>query len=111
MNFADLTKSLVSAFTTARAEKLEEDALAAQVGKLVCIRTVTMVNTGRLVAILPDAYVLENALWIANTGKWATFCKDCVATEIEPFPAGPTYVFKAGIIDVIPMAKTVTLAK
>ncbi len=43
-----------------------------QLGKIYLIRTVTMIDTGRLVAIGAQQLVLEDAAWIAATGRFAS---------------------------------------
>jgi len=82
-----------------------DDTYAALIGQLVFIRTVTMTNCGRLVAVLPQAFVLEDAVWVANTGRWSNFCKTGNADEVEPFADGPVYVGKAGLIDMAKLPK------
>ena len=53
------------------------------------IRTVTMALTGELVAVTPQELVLNNAAWIADTGRFASFIRGDLSSssiEIEPFP-------------------------
>ena len=40
-----------------------------EIGVLYMIRTVTMIQTGRLVSVCPQELVLEDAAWIADTGR------------------------------------------
>lgn len=80
------------------------------IGKIVFLRTVTMTNVGVLEAITPNTFIISRAVWVANSGRWANFCKTGNADEVEPFGDGPVWVAKAGIIDVgelprIPAAK------
>ena len=55
------------------------------VGKAYLIRTVTMHYTGRVVSVTDSDVVLEDAAWIADTGRFA----ECLATgslnEVEPY--------------------------
>jgi hypothetical protein len=48
-----------------------------EVGKNYLIRTVTMINTGRLVAVGDHELVLENAAWIADTGQFSAALASC----------------------------------
>lgn len=58
------------------------------VGAKYCIRTVTMVITGELIAVYPAELLMGKAAWIADTGRYADFLRDPVkiATEVEPYP-------------------------
>jgi hypothetical protein len=69
------------------------------IGKSYAIRTVTHYYTGRLSQITDTDIVLEDAAWIADTGRWAGFLVNPeFANEVEPFP-GPAIVFRGGMID------------
>ena len=78
------------------------DSSAWEVGKNYLIRTVTMIDTGRLVAVTEHELVLEDAAWIADTGRFA----DAVAgriefNEVEPFPQGRVVVGRGAVIDAV----------
>lgn len=71
-------------------------------GALVLIRTVTMIQTGRVVACDGTWVRLADACWIADTGRWS----DAVRTglehgqgEIEPF-SGDILVSLAAVVDI-----------
>lgn len=56
------------------------------VGKWYAIRTLTMIQTGKLEAVYERELVLSNAAWIADTGRWMQFCQNPQnASEVEPF--------------------------
>ena len=57
-----------------------------QIGKNYLIRTVTMIQTGKLVAVTNQELVLEDAAWIADTGRFSECLAKCTFNEIEPFP-------------------------
>jgi hypothetical protein len=58
-----------------------------EIGKRYVIRTVTMINHGRLVEVTPTDFVLVNAAWIADTARWADFLTGKVKpNEVEPYP-------------------------
>lgn len=65
----------------------------------VFIRTVTMAYTGRLVDVTEKELVLEDACWIADTGRFATFLEMGSLNEVEPFPAGRIIVGRGALID------------
>jgi len=72
-----------------------------EVGKNYLIRTVTMIDTGRLVSIGPHELVLEDAAWIASTGRFADTLKSCEFNEVEPFLSGRVIIGRGSIIDAV----------
>ena len=69
-------------------------------GTNVMIRTVTNYFTGRVAAISASWIVLEDAAWVADTGRWATALESGTLSEVEPYPAGRVYVARGAIVDV-----------
>jgi hypothetical protein len=70
-----------------------------QVGRTYVIRTVTMIQLGKLTAVYPQELVLEDASWIADAGRFANFLKDPeLRSESEPFCA-PCIVGRGAIVD------------
>ena len=65
------------------------------------IRTVTMIQTGRLIAVYPQELVLEDAAWIADTGRFADALKSLNFNEVEPFPDGPVFIGRGSVIDAV----------
>lgn len=72
-----------------------------KVGKVYLIRTVTMIQTGRLVRVTPQELVLEDAAWIADTGRFADALRACEFAEVEPFPDGQVIVGRGAIVDAV----------
>ena len=73
-----------------------------EVGKYYLIRTVTMIDTGKLIAVTDKELVLEEAAWIADTGRFAdalTGSKEF--NEVEPFPNGKVIIGRGAIIDAV----------
>lgn len=70
------------------------------VGRAVFIRTVTYHYTGLLVRVGPDALVLEDAAWVALSGRWSDALKSGTLDEVEPYPDGPVMVSRGAIVDV-----------
>ena len=69
-----------------------------EVGKNYFIRTVTMYFTGRLTKITDHELVLDEAAWIADTGRFSDAMKTGSFSEVEPF-AGRVIVGRGAIID------------
>lgn len=69
-------------------------------GKKVLIRTVTFYYTGRVLAETERWIVLEDAAWIANTGKFSTALANGTLSEVEPYPDGAVWVATGAIVDV-----------
>lgn len=72
-----------------------------EVGKCYLIRTVTMIDTGRLVAVTPQELVLEDAAWIADTGRFTQAVASAEFGEVEPFPAGRVIIGRGSVIDAV----------
>ena len=69
------------------------------VGKAVIIRTVTHYFTGRIKAINTHEVILNDAAWVADTGRWHNALKDGILNEIEPF-VGLVSINRNAIVDV-----------
>ncbi len=63
------------------------------------IRTVTHYFTGRLVAVYQQELVIEDAAWIADTGRYANAIKSGDFSEVEPYPDGKVIIGRGSIID------------
>lgn len=102
MNIDELTigqaRDLVALFGST---STKTDNSAWEIGKGYLIRTVTMTNTGRLVAVTEQELVLEDAAWIADTGRFSDALKKCNFNEVEPFPAGKVIIGRGSIIDAV----------
>ena len=77
------------------------DNSAWEIGKIYFIRTVTMNDTGRLVAVTPQELVLEEAAWIADTGRFADAVRKAEFAEVEPFPDGRVVIGRGAVVDAI----------
>jgi hypothetical protein len=58
------------------------------VGENVFLRKITMILTGRVVAVYPTYIELDNAAWIADTGRYANAVRSGQFSEVEPYPDG-----------------------
>lgn len=72
-----------------------------EIGKNYLIRTVTMIDTGRVVEVTSQEIVLEDAAWIADTGRFADALKSADFYEVEPFPDGRVIVGRGAVVDAV----------
>ncbi len=72
-----------------------------EIGANYLIRTVTMIDTGRIVAVGPQEITLEDAAWIADTGRFSGALRSADFSEIEPFPEGQIIVGRGSIVDAV----------
>ncbi len=66
-------------------------------GKHVIIRTVGEILTGRVVEVTPSEVLLEDASWIADTGRWHDALRDGTLSEVEPY-LDPVRVGRGAIV-------------
>ena len=85
--------------------KQTSDNSAWEIGKIYLIRTVTMIDTGILVAVTPTELVIEEAAWIADTGRFSDAVAAAEFGEVEPFPAGKVIIGRGAIIDAVQITK------
>lgn len=71
------------------------------VGTCYFIRSVTHYYTGRLTSITDSDIVLEDAAWIADTGRFANAMETGELSEVEPFH-NPVIILRGVIVDVTP---------
>lgn len=69
-------------------------------GENYIVRTVTHYYTGRLVRLSKQWLVLEDAAWIADTGRWSTAPATGALSEVEPYPDGRIAINAGAIVDV-----------
>ena len=82
-----------------------KDDSAWEIGKAYLIRTVTMTNTGRLVFVTPQELVLEEAAWIADTGRFSQALNSGEFSEVEAYPEGRVIIGRGAIVDAVQLAK------
>lgn len=70
-----------------------------KIGQTIVIRTVTMIQVGKLVEVCDQELVLVEAAWIADTGRWADFLRGKMPDEVEPFADGEVFVGRGALID------------
>lgn len=72
-----------------------------QVGEAYFIRTVTYFATGKVKAVTGQFLVLEDAAWIADTGRFSDALAKGVMSEVEPVNVD-MFVNTASITDAFP---------
>jgi|SRR3990167_1718109 len=71
-----------------------------EIGNCYFFRTVTYHTVGRLVAITDTDLVLEDATWVASSGRYSTFLEKGVADECEMIPKGTKHrIMRESIVD------------
>jgi O-acetylhomoserine/O-acetylserine sulfhydrylase-like pyridoxal-dependent enzyme len=71
-----------------------------RVGNDVFIRTVTGYYTGKIVAIEGGDILLDQAAWIADTGRFSQAVASGQFSEVEPYPDGTIVaVSRASYVD------------
>jgi len=68
------------------------------VGKIYFIQTVTLYYTGLLIGVNKDEFLLCDAAWIADTGRFADALKSLSFSEVEPFPDGVEVIVGRGAL-------------
>lgn len=69
-----------------------------KIGNNYLIRTVTMIQVGRLESVTDKELVLSSAAWIADTGRFYNALKDGKLNEVEPFQ-NDVIIGRGSIID------------
>lgn len=107
MNIDELTvgeaKKLVQMFgITKDTDTFKGNQHPYKIGEIYLVRTVTMIQCGRLSWVGEQEIVLTSASWIADTGRFhkALISKDELA-EVEPFPEGEVIVGRGAIVDAV----------
>lgn len=70
-----------------------------EIGRVYLIRTVTMINAGKVVQVTGQEIVLEEAAWIADTGRFADALKTGNFNEVEPWPDGQVIIGRGSVVD------------
>ena len=82
-----------------------------EIGKIYLIRTVTMIDVGRVVAVYPTEIVLEEACWVADSGRFAQAVATAEFGETEPFPDGRVIIGRGSVIDAVQIKQTIRVQK
>ena len=83
-----------------------------KIGANYLIRTATMIDAGKLVAVTEHELVLEDASWIADTGRFGKALESGTFNEVEMFPAGSRVIVGRGsIVDAVEISTVPTSQK
>ena len=61
-----------------------------EIGQAYLFRTVTHIEVGRVVSVSGDFITIEDASWIADTGRYHDCLAQGVFSEVEPYPTTST---------------------
>ena len=111
MNIEDLTLKQIREIQAVTCTPAKSDNSAWEIGQIYLIRTVTMIDTGVLVAVTDQELVLEDAAWIADTGRFSDAITSAKFKEVEPFPDGRVIIGRGSIIDAVKIADTQRVQK
>ena len=111
MNIDELTLKQIREIQSIGFSLPQSDNSAWEIGKIYLIRTVTMIDTGVLVAVTPQELVLEDAAWIPDTGRFSDALKSLKFDEVEPFPDGRVIIGRGAVIDAVQIAEKQRLQK
>ena len=98
MNVDDLTLGQIKEIQTMCGSKSNIDPHPYKIGQAYLIRTVTMIYTGRVVEVYKNELVIEEAAWIADTGRWHQACTEGKLNEVEPYAKGDNVIIGRGAI-------------
>ncbi len=70
-----------------------------QIGKNYFIRTVTLYYIGTLRRVTQQELVLEDAVWVADTGRFHQAMMDGTLSEVEPFGTGEVIIGRGAVVD------------
>ena len=81
--------------------KTSERAHPSVIGENCLVETVTKYYLGRLSWVGEHELVLDDAAWIADTGRYSEFLSNGVASEVEPCPDGETIIGRGSIVSAV----------
>jgi hypothetical protein len=84
MNINDLTIGQIKEITNLIGSN--NSVLPFEIGKAYLFRTVTHIEVGRVRRIIGKFVELEEASWIADTGRYHDCLKNGTFSEVEPYP-------------------------
>ena len=94
-------KELVKAIGGGGGAKATKEKLPFGVGDTILIRTVTMIQLGRVKSIGRDFFVLEEGGWVADTAR---FSETLAKGTLNEFERAPSWIFVArgAVVDIYP---------
>ncbi len=81
-------------------EKIDISSYEDMVGKKWYIRTVTYHQVGKVIKVIGNFVQLENASWIADSGRFMNTIKNGSLDEVEP--VGSSFINLNSVVDMFP---------
>ena len=82
-------------------KKSSSSMLPFKVGDKILVRTVTMIQVGKVRTVTPDFIVLDEASWVADTGRFGEALASGTLGEVEKCPSW-VLVCRGSIVDLFP---------
>lgn len=82
-----------------------------EIGKPYLFRTVTMIYTGRLLAISEQEFLIGEAAWIPETERWMDAVTKSAFKEIEPYGEKPVMINRGSMLDAVEIPELVRKQK
>lgn len=101
MNINELTLGQIKEIVSLVGDSPSKKEVPFRKGDKYLIRTVTHIDVGFVVDIAGEFLVMEQASWIADTGRYHDCLKKGVFKEVEPYPTS-VYINMSSIIDAAP---------
>ena len=100
INIDELTLGQIKEISTLLGNKdTNQDLQPYPIGKAMLLRTVTMTLIGVVVAVGNKELILEQASWVADTGRYGAALETGKLNEVEPYPDGQVIVGRGAIVD------------
>lgn len=98
----ELTEEQIALLREKGQEVVELSDLDSLIGQSWFIRTVTYFLVGRVTKRVGPFLLLEEASWVADTGRFMEAIKNGTLSEVEP--VGPALVNVSAVVDMFPWA-------
>jgi hypothetical protein len=106
MNIDQMTYGELKQIATMFSASSQENQHFFEIGKNYIVRTVTMIYTGKLVAVGDKEIVLVDAAWIPETDRFMQFVAEGKVKECEPYPDGRRVIIgRGGLMDAVVLEK------
>ena len=98
--YENIKDQLSVGFITKEIEKLEINSYEDFIGKSFFFRTLTYHWVGRVIKKVGSLFQLEDASWVADSGRFMNAIKDGTLSEVEP--VGTVFLNIESCTDIIP---------
>ena len=102
MNIDELTLGQIKEINKLTNSNVSSKQHPFEIGANYLIRTVTMIQCGTLVDVFENELILENASWVADTGRFKQAVETGSFDEVEPFPPSQRVIIgRNALIDAV----------